>query len=182
MDSGAGARHTVSVARPGAARGELSEALNAAYGAGLMSQHTLAHRLDLLLSSRLIDPVALVGDLSRRMMRPDRLARLRRWLADALGELPRRREVDAEPPMLLALDWSGGQGELLVGRHPSCDVVLSSPAVSRCHARLVFRDGGWVVQDLNSTNGTDVNGVRVGRCRLEPGDRLVLGGRALHVD
>lgn len=37
--------------------------------------------------------------------------------------------------MLLALDWSGGQPELLVRRSRHCDVVLASGAVSRRHAR-----------------------------------------------
>ena len=84
--------------------------------------------------------------------------------------------------MLLALDWSGGQGELILGRHDSCDVLLSDPSVSRRHARLSFRDGSWVLQDLDSTNGTLVNGVQVGRCALRPGDRLALGDEQLRID
>jgi pilus assembly protein CpaF len=71
---------------------------------------------------------------------------------------------------------------LLVGRHHACDVVLPESSVSRRHARLVFRDGTWVVQDLESTNGTIVNGVRVGRCALRPGDHLILGDAHLRID
>ena len=55
-------------------------------------------------------------------------------------------------------------------------------SVSRRHARLSFRDGHWVLRDLDSTNGTRVNGQRVIRCRLEPGDRLRLGSAELLVD
>jgi len=86
-------------------------------------------------------------------------------------------------PILLALDWNGGQEELVIGRHPGCDVVLPGQAVSRRHARLRFRDGTWILEDLESTNGTVVNGASlVGRYRLEPGDRLVIGDERLLVD
>jgi pSer/pThr/pTyr-binding forkhead associated (FHA) protein len=87
-----------------------------------------------------------------------------------------------QPADLLALDWTGVVPELLVGRSRRCDVVLDDPGVSRRHARLVFRDGSWVLQDLQSTNGTTVNGVQVGRCQLRPGDSLTLGTACLRVD
>ena len=45
-----------------------------------------------------------------------------------------------------------------------------------------FRDGSWILQDLESTNGTLLNGVRVGRCRLRPGDRIRLGTEELRID
>jgi hypothetical protein len=40
----------------------------------------------------------------------------------------------------------------------------------------------WVIQDLGSTNGTEVNGVRVGRCELHPGDHVGLGDERLRID
>ena len=40
------------------------------------------------------------------------------------------------------------------GRDPSCDIVLHRPAVSRRHARLTFRDGARILDDLGSTIGT----------------------------
>ena len=147
----------------GGRRHRLARILNAAYAEGLLSEGTLAHRLDLLFASDVIDPVRLVGDLTRRVPRR-----------------PRRRRKDGG--VLLALDWTGAQDELIIGRHYSCDVVLTEPTVSRRHARLTFRDGGWIVQDLESTNGTRVNGQHVGRCRLRPGDQLGLGHQLLRVD
>jgi len=87
-----------------------------------------------------------------------------------------------QPAMLLALDWDGGKSDLVLGRSRGCDVVLSSEAVSRRHAQLFFRDGNWVIRDLGSTNGTTVNGLRVGRCRLRPGDRVALGDALLRID
>jgi pilus assembly protein CpaF len=61
-------------------------------------------------------------------------------------------------------------------------VIVDEPTVSRRHARLVFRDHKWIVQDLKSTNGTVVNGARVGRCELRAGDSVVLGRAHLRVD
>ena len=155
---------------PGARRHRLARTLNAAYAEGLLSERTLAHRLDVLFASGVIDPVRLVGDLTRRV--PRRVAW--RW-----GPRASRREDAA---ILLALDWSGYQGEVINGRHHGCDVVVDEPTVSRRHARLIFRDGGWIIQDLESTNGTLLNGRRVGRCRLRPGDQLALGHQLLRVD
>jgi hypothetical protein len=182
MDRARGVHDTTYVVRPGAARQELAETLNAAYGAGLLSENTLAHRLDVLLSSRLIDPVRLVGDIRRRVSRTDWSSRLRDWFAEALRDLGVWVGAEGKSPSLLALDWTGSQDELVLGRHLSCDVVFANLNVSRRHARLVFRDGGWILQDLGSTNGTLVNGERVGRCRLHPGDRLMIGDHHLRID
>ena len=168
--------------RHGASRKQLVRTLNAAYADGLLSEETLSGRVDQVLRSRLIDPRRLIGDLTFRGSGGWRTA-----LAAPLTVLVRFvRMPHASSPrdadVLLALDWTGGGGELIVGRHRDCDVVLSNPCVSRQHARLVFRDGNWILQDLASTNGTIVNGVRVGRCALRPGDRLILGEERLRID
>ncbi len=181
MDTGPRLRDTPCVLGPGARRHRLARTLNAAYAEGLISERTLAHRLDELFAAVVIDPAGLVGDLTRRASRRP----LRRSALQALSSLVQRPRAGAggnEPGILLALDWSGGREELVIGRHPSCDVVVADETVSRRHARLTFRDGGWIVQDLDSTNGTRLNGQYVGRCRLRPGDQLALGHRRLRVD
>lgn len=61
---------------------------------------------------------------------------------------------------------------LLVGRRESCDIVLRFANVSAHHCQLSCEDGYWYVKDLNSKNGTKVNGLRVARKRLSPGDEL----------
>jgi hypothetical protein len=61
---------------------------------------------------------------------------------------------------------------LRVGRHPECDIVVPTPGASRQHAEFEFRDGEWVVTDLNSGNGTWVNGVRVQQHNLVSGDEV----------
>jgi hypothetical protein len=165
--------------RAGTTRARLAETLKAAYGAGLISDNTLSHRLDLLYTRGLVEPRSLVGDISRRRPSPGVAADAARTLRAALRSLLAAAEG---PPLLLALDWGGGCEELLIGRHPSCDVLLAGQSVSRRHAALRFRDGRWIVQDLESRNGTRVNGERVQRCELRPGDVLTVGGNRLRID
>ena len=63
-----------------------------------------------------------------------------------------------------------------VGRAPDNDVRLREPSVSNAHATLTRRVTGWVLFDLDSTNGTFVNGERVtGERRLESGCELRFG-------
>jgi hypothetical protein len=75
-------------------------------------------------------------------------------------------------------------GSLSVGRNPSADISLDDPLISRSHARIVvLGDGSVAVEDLHSTNGVYVNGVRLGRNsqRLREGDRLLIGTCELSV-
>lgn len=169
--------------RPGDSRKRLAQRLKAAYADGLLSHDTFTNRLDQALSPGLVDPWRLVGDLAFRTPKRSRRSATKWLFSVHLRAWSGRPEAtDDDECQLLALDWAGGTRELLIGRHRSCDVVLSSDAVSRRHARIFFRDGGWIVQDLESTNGTRVNGVRVGRCRLSPGDRVRLGPEELRID
>jgi DNA-binding winged helix-turn-helix (wHTH) protein len=67
-------------------------------------------------------------------------------------------------------------GDVLVGRGPECAVRLPSSGVSRVHARLVVREGGAVLDDRGSKNGTWVNGERIaGPVELEEGDEVLIG-------
>jgi predicted component of type VI protein secretion system len=75
----------------------------------------------------------------------------------------------------LAFHLSAGT-ENLLGRAGDADLVVDRPLVSRRHCRLIAHaDGALEVEDLESTNGTFVNGRRVKRARLEAGDRLTVG-------
>jgi pSer/pThr/pTyr-binding forkhead associated (FHA) protein len=58
---------------------------------------------------------------------------------------------------------------------PECDIVVSDPAVSRRHAEIRRRDGQFVVVDLDSTNGTRVNGAGVKDRVLADGDEIRVG-------
>lgn len=67
-------------------------------------------------------------------------------------------------------------GEVYLGRSPSCTITLEDAKVSRRHVRLVVEDGQARVMDLGSRNGTLVNGERLeGEIALLPGDRLQVG-------
>lgn len=62
-----------------------------------------------------------------------------------------------------------------VGRAPRADFVVDAPLVSRLHCRLTLQDDGVLVEDLESTNGTFVNGQRVRKGLLATGDVLRVG-------
>jgi pSer/pThr/pTyr-binding forkhead associated (FHA) protein len=63
-----------------------------------------------------------------------------------------------------------------VGRATGADFIVDAPLVSRVHCRLtVAPDGTLEVRDLESTNGTFVNGERIEKARLTSGDRLGVG-------
>ena len=63
-----------------------------------------------------------------------------------------------------------------LGRATGADFIVDAPLVSRVHCRLtVLPSGDLEVRDLDSTNGTFVNGQRVERARLASGDRLRVG-------
>lgn len=70
------------------------------------------------------------------------------------------------------LSWDAER--LTVGRGGDCDVVLATPEVSRRHAMFVRSGDTFEVRDLESINGTLVNGNRVGRCTLESGDCVTI--------
>jgi pSer/pThr/pTyr-binding forkhead associated (FHA) protein len=63
---------------------------------------------------------------------------------------------------------------LTLGRRDSCDIPLRRPNVSGLHCELSFRDGVWWLRDLGSTNGVKVNGTRVDKKRLLPGDTITI--------
>jgi transcriptional regulator with AAA-type ATPase domain len=62
-----------------------------------------------------------------------------------------------------------------VGTSRDCDFVLSDPTVSQLHCRFEPAQGKLFVRDLGSTNGTQVQGVRVARAELSPGMRVRVG-------
>jgi predicted component of type VI protein secretion system len=70
----------------------------------------------------------------------------------------------------------------VVGRDPSCEVVVSDGSVSRKHARLEQRGETWWVVDLGSANGTYVNSLKVGEQALRNGQELRFGALAFRVD
>ncbi|GIW72435.1 MAG: hypothetical protein KatS3mg102_1977 [Planctomycetota bacterium] len=70
----------------------------------------------------------------------------------------------------------------VMGRAPDVEFSFDDRMMSRRHARFEARDGVVIVTDLNSSNGTWVNGERVRERRLAHGDRLRIGGHVFHVE
>jgi len=68
---------------------------------------------------------------------------------------------------------------VLIGRSQECDIRLADVNVSRRHAELRQEGTSYLVVDLDSTNGTLVNGVRVRQAKLEHGDTISLGSTDL---
>jgi pSer/pThr/pTyr-binding forkhead associated (FHA) protein len=71
--------------------------------------------------------------------------------------------------------------KLVVGRHPSCDIVLHFASVSARHCELEWSNGCWSVRDLGSRNGTRVDGIRCESERLAPGSILWIGGLCFEI-
>jgi len=90
--------------------------------------------------------------------------------------------VPAAPPALVragAAEYTLERGRLVIGRSRECDIRLADPNVSRKHAEIRQEGSNFYVVDLESTNGTEVNGRRARRARLEHGDTILLGSTEL---
>jgi hypothetical protein len=85
------------------------------------------------------------------------------------------RLTGSQPPK----EWVLDSGRLVMGRLPACEITLNDANASRQHAELVKREDGWWLVDLDSTNGTFVNGSLVKERRLAPGDRIQIGSSKL---
>lgn len=69
---------------------------------------------------------------------------------------------------------------LVLGRRESCDICLQFPNISGRHCELTYREGLWILHDLDSTNGVCLNDVRLDKGAkrvLHDGDLLSIAGR-----
>lgn len=121
------------------------------------------------------------------------------WLKDGdagteyeWGNLPFVREVMVDSDSYaVGIDLrSGGliRTEFYAGRDDGCEIQLKGSRVSRRHACFYYNGEQWLIRDLNSTNGLELNGKRVQVNILNEGDQLRLGdaqiifqGSSLHV-
>ncbi len=95
-----------------------------------------------------------------------------------LGELPIKQHA------CLEIIGSGGksklielrEGEITIGRSPECAIQLRRTMVSRRHAQVTFRNEEYHLEDLGSTNGTYVNGIKAVKCILRNNDQIDIGG------
>jgi len=68
------------------------------------------------------------------------------------------------------------EGEIIIGRDPECGIQLSIDNVSRQNTRIIFRNEEYHIEDLGSTNGTYVNGIKIVKCVLRNNDQIGIGG------
>ncbi len=72
--------------------------------------------------------------------------------------------------------------EVIIGRSTQSHITIVEPELSRQHARFLRQGDGYILEDLGSTNGTFVNGVRLTAPRmLQPGDEIRLGPNTVMV-
>jgi pSer/pThr/pTyr-binding forkhead associated (FHA) protein len=90
--------------------------------------------------------------------------------------------VCVESGFYAGLEWPIGEETIVIGRGRKADLTLGEPTISRTHVRLGRRDQGLYLEDLGSTNGTQVNGERVSRAELRDGDELRMGKLSLRVN
>ena len=70
----------------------------------------------------------------------------------------------------------------MIGRSKDCDVPLADGNVSRRHAELGRSEEGFVLRDLDSTNGTMVNGRRIRSATIGAGDEITIGMSTLRIE
>ena len=78
------------------------------------------------------------------------------------------------------LAWDGrrlrvDKRRVVLGRSRECDIQIEDPNVSRRHAELRQEGSAFWIVDLDSTNGIEVNGRRIQRAKLDPGDVVTIG-------
>ena len=85
---------------------------------------------------------------------------------------------------IATLSWNGKQQEIekrrvVIGRSKDADIQVEDPNVSRRHAEVRQEGAAYWVVDLDSTNGTEINGRRLKRAKLRPGDTITVGSTEL---
>ncbi|HEX9040813.1 MAG TPA: DUF1707 and FHA domain-containing protein [Trebonia sp.] len=172
--------------------------------AGRLSHETFLHRMHVVLESRRqADLPPVLADLPAQPAPRSLAGRLRgAWSRvtggaalgmRAAGIAPGRRAgtrtaapsrapttsmgaaSDRQQPIPLQFPRGGGD-QFSIGRDASCDLAIPDMTVSRRHAQLERTRDGWLIADLESTNGTRVNGWRVrGKVPVRAGDVVSFG-------
>ena len=95
------------------------------------------------------------------------------------------REAPGEGPKLLWRDGRGHvmaralAGSIVVGRESACDLMFADPKLSRRHCTFERDGSDWRLRDLESTNGTLVNGQKIKEHLLRDGDTIEAGVQLL---
>jgi len=110
-----------------------------------------------------------------------------RAIGSHLGISVRRKRKEGRRVLFVRSESQQGQefevsDVVVMGRSDETDVVLDDPYASEFHLRLVSQEGGMMLHDLGSTNGTYVNGRRVSApTELKRGDTIQVGKTAMEI-
>ena len=74
------------------------------------------------------------------------------------------------------------QGTLLIGRDPDCQIVINHSSISWQHAKLQVRNGAWSLLDLNSSNGTFVDGKKITKVEVTSDSWIRVGTVVIHLN
>lgn len=107
-------------------------------------------------------------------------------MSTAMADEFRRAQLVAGKLLLLVYHQDGtevfplgDEGDWIIGRQEPADILIRDRSLSRQHAKLTTSAAGIVLEDLDSTNGTRVNGKAIERRELVLGDRVTLGAVTL---
>ncbi len=100
---------------------------------------------------------------------------------DGRGGPPAGLFVRVESGFYQGLEWPLDRTSTVIGRGRSADLILSEATISRAHAMIGFKGSKLFVQDLDSTNGTLVNGSREHQTELSDGDEVRMGRLVLRI-
>jgi len=89
--------------------------------------------------------------------------------------LDRRCFLEIHHPGLTSISIELDKQDITIGRGSQCRIQLKVDNASRLHARLAYRDEEYHIEDMESTNGTFVNSVRIQRCVLRNNDHIQIG-------
>ena len=81
----------------------------------------------------------------------------------------------------ISIESASGDG-IVIGRDPTADIPIDDRAASRFHVKLLHRDQRWRVLDLESSNGTFLNGDPIKEAEFAPGDRLGIGDSEIRLE
>ena len=106
---------------------------------------------------------------------------------DTTEEIPRGKFADVMPLSQRAyLEITGseekdgifelGERAVVIGRSTECDIQLGVQNVSRKHARVFAHNEEYLIEDLESTNGVFINGIKIVKCVLRNNDQIDIGG------
>src|SRR3954468_22745683 len=124
--------------------------------------------------------------LPARLPQPDRRSRMSEAIVTPADRVTASSPPGSASSPPLVLQFPGGTLQLnttvSIGADASNQIVLDDRFVSRFHCRIAARHGRWRVEDLESTNGTWLDGARISAAEIEAGGRLRLGTQELRIE